>query len=121
MFGKQRIAQELAAPLMDAINKGHRGFEFAAGMILQPKIMGFPGRAVYEMAIGEGENGLMQILQAHPPLWQQLALIPKRTQAFISEFMDRSMAYQVAENAQQQQSPAGLSAHIWGAGALRSA
>lgn len=102
VFGKSRIAQELAAPLMDAINKGHHGFEFAAGMILQPKIMGFPGRVVYEMAIEEGQDGLLQILQSHPPLWQQLMVIPKRLQSFITEFLDRDMAYQVAKGAQQQ-------------------
>lgn len=101
VFSQNRIAQELAAPLMDAINKQHRGFEFAAGMILQPRIMGFPGRVVYEMAIEQGENGLLQILQSHPPLWQQLIAIPKRLQNFIVEFMDRDMAYQIAKEAQQ--------------------
>ena len=101
VFSKSRIAQEIAAPLIDALNKQHKGFQFAAGMILTPRIMGFPGRVVYEMAIEEGQDGLLAILQSYPPLWQKLIQIPRQLEQFIREFFDSATAYQIARQSQQ--------------------
>ena len=102
MFSKTRIAQEIAAPLIDALNKQHKGFQFAAGMILTPRILGFPGRVVYEMAIEEGQDGMLAILQSYPPLWGKLIQIPRQLQQFIIEFFDSATAYQIARQTQQQ-------------------
>lgn len=99
VFTKARIAQEIATPLIESINRGEKGYQFAAGMMLTPKILGvFSGRTVYEMAIEEGEQGMMAICQAYPPLWEKLIMIPTRFQQFLSEFMDRNMANQVVAN-----------------------
>jgi hypothetical protein len=105
---KARIAQEIAAPLIDSLNKQQHGQQFAAGMILTPKIMGFPGRVVYEMAIAEGQDGLLAILQSYPPLWEKLIRIPKQLHTFVEEFFDRNVTDQIvrnAQNPQQQQAP----------------
>lgn len=103
MTQNQRIAREISAPLINALNEGRKGFEFAAGMILTPKIMGFPGRVVYEMAVAEGPDGMYKILQSYPELWAKLTLIPTQFAAFLAEFLDRKMAYGVAEQAQNPQ------------------
>lgn len=98
-LNEKRIANELHAPLIDALNKGRRGFEFAAGMIMMPKILGFPGSVVYEMAISQGESGLMNILKQDPDLWAKLVRIPTQFQNFLTEFMNRKVAYELVEQA----------------------
>jgi hypothetical protein len=99
VISKQRIAQEIAGPLIKALNDGNRGFEFAAGMMSQGRIMGFPGRVVYEMAVEEGEQGMMAICQADPALWRLLVQIPTQFQRFLTEFLDRDAAYAVLAQA----------------------
>jgi hypothetical protein len=54
--------------------------------------MGFPGRVVYEMAVEQGEQGMMRICQADPVLWRQLVQIPNQFQRFVTEFLDRDAA-----------------------------
>jgi hypothetical protein len=103
---KKRIAQEIAGPLINALNDGKRGFEFAAGMMSQPRIMGFPGRVVYEMAVEQGEQGMMEICQAEPSLWGQLVRIPNQFQRFLKEFLDRDAAHAVIAEAKAAASAA---------------
>ena len=101
------IAQTLAAPLLDSINKGEKGYQFAAGMMLNPKILGVSGRVAYEMAIEQGEQGMMKICQSYPPLWEKLIQIPKSFQQFLTEFLNRDIAQQIVNQhlAQQQGKP----------------
>jgi hypothetical protein len=99
VISEKRIAQEIAGPLVKALNDGNRGFEFAAGMMSQPRIMGFPGRVVYEMAVEQGEQGMMRICQADPALWRLLVQIPTQFQRFVTEFLDRDAAYGVLAQA----------------------
>ncbi len=96
MFSNRKIAETLAAPLIESLNRGDRGFQFAAGMILQPNIMGFPGSVVYEMALSKGKDGMYQILQSYPELWQKLVQIPKKFDAYLEDFLNADMARAIA-------------------------
>lgn len=99
VFSNRKIAENLAAPLIESLNRNDRGFQFAAGMILQDSVMGFPGEMVYKMAVNKGKDGMYQILQSYPELWQKLIQIPKRVDAFLDDFLNTQMAHAIAAEA----------------------
>lgn len=106
VFSKRRIAEALHAPLIESLNRGDHGFQFAAGMIIEKSIMGFPGEMVYEMAINQGKDGMLTILQAAPELWQKLVKIPKKVDTYLDEFLDSEMAYAIVQEARNPKPPA---------------
>ncbi len=101
MFSHKKIAEELAKPLIESLNRNERGFQLAAGMILQDSIMGFPGEMVYKMAVKQGKDGMYRILQSSPELWAKLVQIPKRFDAYLDDFLNAQMAYQIAKDARE--------------------
>ena len=91
-------------PLREAgVSIEDRGFQFAAGMILQESVMGFPGEMVYKLALSKGKDGMYQILQSYPQLWQKLVQIPKRFDTYLDDFLNAEMAYAIAKEARNPQ------------------
>ncbi len=54
---------------------------------------------VYKLALSKGKDGMYQILQSYPELWQKLVQIPKRFDEYLTDFLNSEMAYAIAKEA----------------------
>jgi hypothetical protein len=58
---------------------------------------------VYEMALSKGKDGMYQILQSYPELWQKLVQIPKKFDTYLEDFLNADMARAIAAESRNPQ------------------
>lgn len=99
---RRQYAMQLHKPLIDAIKAGRSGSDFAAAIIAEA------GQPAYEMAVAQGYDGLAKILQAHPPLWEELVMPPighAAVDKFVNEFLDRARVMEALQMLKGQGQP----------------
>lgn len=97
-------AMQVHKPLVDAIKAGRFGYDFGAAVVNEA------GQGAYDFISKDGYNGIVKLLQSHPPLWQELLLPPIGAPAlekFLAEFLDaakvkESLQMMTAAASQQQ-------------------
>lgn len=80
-------AMMIHRPLVDAIKAAQPGYDFGAAVIREA------GQGAYDFVTKDGYNGVVRLLQSHPPLWQELLLPPigaATLDKFVAEFLDRN-------------------------------
>jgi hypothetical protein len=83
---RRQAAIQIHPDLVAAIKSGARGYDFGAAVVTNA------GQGAYDYVAKGGYDGVLKLLQAHPPLWQELlspAIGGTATEKFIAEFLDK--------------------------------
>ena len=83
---RRQAAIQIHPDLVSAIKSGARGYDFGAAVVTNA------GQGAYDYVAKGGYDGVLKLLQAHPPLWQELlspAIGGTATEKFIAEFLDK--------------------------------
>jgi hypothetical protein len=78
------VLTNLRPPLLEALATGVPGFDFAAWLITQNG-----DDRLYNLMCAEGKQGLFNLMQKHPQLWQETRPHAVRLDAFADEFLDK--------------------------------
>lgn len=83
---QQQLAQ-FGGMIVNALNQGISGDSFAESIVNMVDLSGGKGMLVYMQIRGLGREGILEALQSHGPLWQQLQPLGAQLDQFIDEFL----------------------------------
>lgn len=81
MRGYHMLLSQLEHPLLDSLNQGDTGYDFAGKMIE------WQGRMVYDALREQGKDVLITIIRTYPPIWNVVVTIPQRFDLYLDEFL----------------------------------